>query len=126
MLLASFTRARALVALLMAAGLSLAIASPAETDEDHDGDQHPIEASEAAPLQWLLARIRQDFTATVLQVELENETSGRERRSVYQVKVLTPEGDVLKLEYDAKTLELLTLKGHYEHHRDNGDDKEGP
>jgi uncharacterized membrane protein YkoI len=122
MLLASFTRARALVALLMAAGLRLAIASPAETDDDNHDNQRPLEAREAAPLQQLLARIRQDFAATVLQVELENKTSGRERRSVYEVKVLTPEGDVLKLEYDARTLELLALKGHYEHHRDNGDD----
>lgn len=119
--LSSITRARALVALLMAAGLSLAIASPAEADDDNHGDQHPLEESEAAPLQQLLARIRQDFGARILQVELENETSGGKRRSVYEAKVLTPEGDVLKLEYDARTLELLALKGHYEHHRDNDD-----
>lgn len=106
----------------MVAGLSLAIANPADADDDNHDDQHPLADSEAAPLQQLLARIRQDFAATVLQVELENEASGGERRSVYEAKVLTPEGDVLKLEYDARTLELLALKGHYERHRDNGDD----
>ena len=120
-LLTSATRKRALVACLLITGLAVATTGPILADEDSHDARHP-EDGEAAPLQGLLARIRHDFAATVLQVELESETAAGERRWVYEAKVVTPEGDVLKLEYDARTLELLALKGRHERPRDNGDD----
>ena len=55
----------------------------------------------------------------MLKIELEHEDEGGVPW-VYEVKLLTPQGDVLELAYDAATLELIGLEGRY---RENeGDD----
>lgn len=38
---------------------------------------------------------------------------------VHRVKLLTPQGDVLELAYDAATLELLGLEGRYREDEDD-------
>jgi hypothetical protein len=35
------------------------------------------------------------------------------------VKLLTPDGSVLELDYDAATLELIALEGRYREHEDD-------
>ena len=106
--------------MLLFVGLYLA-GSPLEADEDEYDVGAPLEAGEVMPLDRLLARIRRDVGGRVLKVELERETDDGPGW-LYEAKVLTPEGHVLKLEYDAKTLELLEIKGRHGRRHDDDDD----
>lgn len=64
-----------------------------------------------APLRSLLAQVHEVYPGQVLEVELEREDYGKGDVWVYEVKLLTEKGSVLKLDYDAINLELLKLKG---------------
>lgn len=77
---------------------------------DEDGKiNNNIEA--VAPLRSLLAQVLEAYPGQVLEVELEREERGAGDIWLYEVKLLTKKGSVLKLEYDAITLELLKVKG---------------
>jgi len=67
-----------------------------------------------APLRSLLAQVHGTYPGQVLEVELEREEYAKGDVWVYEVKLLTEQGNVLKLEYDAINLELLKLKGRLE------------
>lgn len=117
-------RARRLAAvLLLAAVLALGagMAAPKADDEGDDGFGRAIEAGEAVPLEKLLAVIRQRFAGRILKVEVERETIAGQRRWIYEAKLLTPDGIVLKLIYDARSLALLKQKGRSRKRR-GGDD----
>lgn len=64
-------------------------------------------AGEPAPVESLLAKVRADYPGEILKVE-RDDGHGRE---VYEVKVLTADGRVMKLIYDVRTLELIKAKG---------------
>lgn len=80
----------------------------AVADED---EEIPRNIEEVAPLQSLLAQVHEAYPGQVLEVELEREEYGEGDVWVYEVKLLTQKGSVLKLEYDAINLQLLKLKG---------------
>jgi len=97
----------------LACGLALIVGlfagSPwavADEDEEIAGNMAAV-----APMQSLLARVHTAYPGQVLEVELEREEYGKEDIWVYEVKLLTNRGNVLKLEYDAFDLELLKMKG---------------
>ncbi|HXK55770.1 MAG TPA: hypothetical protein PLZ16_03920 [Gammaproteobacteria bacterium] len=69
---------------------------------------------EVVSMRSLLARVSESYPGRVLEVELEREEDGEEVSWVYEVKLLTDRGRVLKLEYDAVNLELLKIKGQSE------------
>lgn len=74
------------------------------------------------PLESLLTHIRQDFGGRILKVELERENHAGGLTWVYEAKVLTPDGRVLKLEYDASNMKLLKLKGRRKQVHEEDDD----
>ena len=78
----------------------------ADEDEEIAGNIAAV-----APMRSLLARVHTAYPGQVLEVELEREEYGNEGVWVYEVKLLTNRGNVLKLEYDAVDLELLKMKG---------------
>ncbi len=97
----------------LACGLALIVGlfagSPwavADEDEEIAGNMAAV-----APMRSLLARVHTAYPGQVLEVELEREEYGNEGVWVYEVKLLTNRGNVLKLEYDAFDLELLKMKG---------------
>ena len=111
------------IAVLIAAASTLAtFGLPARADDARHDPRQPAEAGEIAPLEQLLARIRRDYGGRVLKVELEGGDREGEARWVYEAKVLTPEGSVLKLEYDAASMELLEIRGHYRPDHEDKDD----
>lgn len=75
------------------------LAFPAFPDDDPPRD--------VRPLQELFAEVHDEFSGRVLEVELDDEDDSW----VYEVKLLTSQGHVLKLEYDAFDLTLLEVKG---------------
>ena len=98
-----------LMACLLVLMVSGAISAPAAAaDEDLDN----VESMAAvAPLRDLLAQVYEAYSGRVLEVELDREEDGQGETWVYEVKLLTQRGNVLKLEYDAVNLELLKIEG---------------
>lgn len=111
---------RRIIGLLVAALLAATPLTPGWSDDDDD--DHAAEAALARglarPVHELLQRVRAGFTGTVLKIELDREDES-DALWVYEVKLLTPKGDVLELAYDARTLDLMGLEGRY---RDFEDD----
>jgi uncharacterized membrane protein YkoI len=85
------------------------------------GFHEALEAGQVVPLEQLIERIRRDFPGRILRVEVEYESHGGPPAWVYEVKILTPDGHVLKLEFDAGSMELLELKGRHDEQRHQGD-----
>ena len=90
----------------LVAGVPWAVA-----DED---EEIPSNMEGVAPLRSLLAQVHEAYPGQVLEVELEREEYGKGDIWIYEIKLLTEKGRVLKLEYDAINLELLKIKGRLE------------
>ena len=112
-------RRRRLAAVLVCALLAAASLAQAGADDDEENAaEAALARGDARPLHELLQRVGSKFAGSVLKVELEHEDEG-DAPWVYEVKLLTPEGNALELAYDAATLELIGLEGRY---RENEDD----
>lgn len=76
---------------------------------DQDRARAALLRGEVEPLSKALTVIEQNFEGDVIEVELEEDDkfAGGERL-IYEVKVLTPTGLVMKVKLDAKTLEILS------------------
>lgn len=82
---------------------------PAYPDDDIPGYQQ-LE-TEVVPVEQLFQKVQREFEGIILELELEEE----DLRWIYEVKILTPQGNVLKIDYDAKTMAVLTVKGQRDH-----------
>lgn len=76
-------------------------------DDDHERARAALEAGEVVPLQEILDTVNTRFDGSLVEVELER----KHERWVYEIKLLTRPGSVVKLHYDARTKELLSAKG---------------
>ncbi len=94
---------------LLAAGLATLIGLPVATagdQRDHERARAAVQAGEVLPLQTLLERLRRTHPGQVLELELEREDG----RWIYEVKLLQADGQLLKLELDAATGQVLAAK----------------
>jgi uncharacterized membrane protein YkoI len=82
---------------------------PAYTDDDVPGYQQL--KNEVVPVEQLFQKVQKEFEGIILELELEEE----DLRWIYEVKLLTPQGNVLKIDYDAKSMAVLTVKGQRDH-----------
>jgi uncharacterized membrane protein YkoI len=98
----------ALLALLMA---TLGPAGASE-ERDHERARAAVRAGEVLPLPTLLERLHRTHPGQVLELELEREDdSGRQpSRWVYEIKLLQPDGQLLKLAVDARTGQVLQAR----------------
>ena len=103
LILASASTARA--RMLEAAGVVFTI-EPAAIDEACI-KVAAREAGQIVPLQTIVDRVQKEFTGTLVSVEFEDDDG----RFIYKVKLLTPAGAIVKLEYDARDGRLLRVKG---------------
>jgi len=102
-----------LTVVLAMGGAFLMAVAPAGAD---DGDQERARAAllrgEIEPLHKALSVVEKHYTGAVIEVELEEENKfGIGPTLLYEIKLLTPKGHVLKLKVHAKTLEILTVDG---------------
>jgi uncharacterized membrane protein YkoI len=100
--------------LLLALILGSAAVPWALADEDDDyggGDQERARAArqrgEILPLGEVLARARSLLDGRMIETELEREDG----RWVYELTLLTPDGQVVEALFDAASAELLELEG---------------
>jgi len=103
--------------------LCLMAAPPLLADQDGDESQ----PTGLTPLALLLGQIHGKFPGNVIKVELKRAEHAGKHVWVYALKLLTPDGDVLKLRYDAKSLRLLQKRGHgpYADRHDHDDQEHG-
>lgn len=88
-------------ALVLAAVLSTG--ALARDRGDHERAREAVVAGQILPLRTVLERLEREQAGQVLEVELESE----DRRWIYEVKLLQPGGQLLKLEVDAGTGEVI-------------------
>lgn len=69
--------------------------------------------TQAVPMTKLLKRVHEAFPGRILTVDLEEGDETEQGAATYEVKVLTTDGNVLKLFYDAQTLRLDKILGRY-------------
>ena len=95
---------RVLAAFLVAA-LAVGAAAPASAS-DHDRARRAVEEGRVLPLKDILARAQGAYPGQVIEAELEDEGG----MVVYEIKMLTADGRVVKLSYNAATGELLKTR----------------
>jgi uncharacterized membrane protein YkoI len=87
--------------------------SAAHADEaDQDRARAAMLRGEVEPLSKVLTVIEKNFVGDIIEVELEEEDKfGIGPTLIYEMKLLTPQGHVVKIKLHAKTLEILTVDG---------------
>lgn len=96
------------LALLLLLAVLAGAASPAAADDDDQANaRRALAAGEILPLEKILAAVESRFPGQVVEVELEREDG----RWEYEIELLTGEGKVLELTYDAATARLLEVEG---------------
>lgn len=94
----------ALAALLWCGVLSAGWAPTARaSDDDHEQAHRAVQAGEVMPLRSVLERLEREHPGQVLDVELEREDG----RWIYEIKLLQPGGQRVKLKLDARSAELI-------------------
>lgn len=78
----------------------------ASDEPDHERARSAVQAGEVLPLPSLLERLRRTHPGQVLELELERDDA----RWVYEVKLLQADGQLVKLELDALTGQVLRVK----------------
>jgi len=84
----------------------LAAAAQADDRRDHERARAAVQAGQVLPLPALLEQVRRQAPGQVLEVELEHEDG----RWLYELKLLQPGGQLVKLEVDAATGQVLATK----------------
>ncbi|HHX8298154.1 TPA: PepSY domain-containing protein [Vibrio diabolicus] len=77
-----------------------------EFDEDQDEVYRAVQQGYIRPFSDLYAAVENDLYGRIIKVELEEDDDAW----VYELKILY-NNSVLKVEYDAATLEMLEIKG---------------
>ena len=98
-------RWRLAACVLCAAALAVPSAGASGKD-DHDRARQAVQAGQVLPLPTVLERLQREMPGQVLEVELEQERE----RWIYEIKLLTPAGQLTKVKLDARTAEVLRVR----------------
>ena len=81
-------------------------AATAGGKDDHERARAAVQAGEVLPLPTLLDRLQRTHPGQVLELELERDDG----RWIYEVRLLQADGQLMKLELDARTAQVLKMK----------------
>lgn len=98
---------KTVLAPLFALAVLLAAPPAGAFGDDHDRARRAVQAGEVVPLRTILDNVARDFPGDVIETELE-EAHGA---FIYEIKLISPEGRVMKLIYDARDGSLIKVKG---------------
>jgi len=91
---------------LIAISLLTAVSSIADADDDHDKAKRLMDEGNILPLKIILQKAREIHHGKIIEVELEN----KKDKKIYEVELLTPEGSVIELKFNARTGEHLSTE----------------
>lgn len=77
--------------------------------DDHNRARQAVQAGQVLPLRSVLERLEREHPGQVMEVELEQQEE--DGRWIYEVKLLQPQGQLVKLKLDARTAALLPARG---------------
>lgn len=97
---------KTLLAFLLAVAPLLA-AAPATADDDHERARRAVQAGQVLPLRTILDNVARDYPGDVIETELEDWHG----HPAYEIKLISPTGQVMKLYYDARDGSVLQVKG---------------
>ena len=75
-------------------------------DDDHNRAKKLLDAGDILPLESILMKARESQPGKILEIELETE----DNKLVYEIDLLTSDGKVLELVFDARTGQLLSTE----------------
>lgn len=104
-----------LTALLIASSAT----GTALASSDHDRARQALQSGEILPLDKILASVAATHPGQVLEVELDRERYGGKKIWVYEIKSMTQDGKLQKLEVDAKTGEVLQVRSKSGYQKDS-------
>jgi uncharacterized membrane protein YkoI len=76
-------------------------------EHDEDRARAAVQRGEILPLEQVLAALKSGVTGEISRVELEKEHG----IWVYEIKVISPRGQMMEVHIDAKTGKLIEKKG---------------
>ena len=76
-------------------------------DDDHDRARQALLAGKVLSLRDVLDNVMADYPGEPVEIEFEEEDGVYE----YEIKLLQPAGNIIKLKVDASTGEVIGLKG---------------
>ena len=89
---------------------ALLACGPVYAGEDQDRARRAVEEGRILPLSQIVSRVEHEHSGQLIEAELEDEGGAM----VYEIKMLTAEGRLVKLFYGARTGEPVP-------HRERGD-----
>lgn len=107
-----------MIGIVLCGALALTPATARADSDDQDRARAAMLSGSVRPLAELMAHVESMYEGTVIEVELEDDDSGQSvgvdggPGLMYEIKLLTPQGNLVKLAFDALSLELLNVKGH--------------
>lgn len=78
----------------------------AQADSDHENAKRMKDAGDILSLEVILKNAREIQQGKILEAELESEND----KMVYEIELLTPDGKILELVFDASTGQHLSTK----------------
>ncbi|MFI4986931.1 MAG: PepSY domain-containing protein [Alphaproteobacteria bacterium] len=80
-------------------------------ENDHERAREALQAGQVRPLKDIVGSVQRRCGGRVIEVELEERPQGEGHQWLYELRMLMPKGDVLGLELNAATAEILGVKG---------------
>jgi hypothetical protein len=110
---------RFVVLILLALCLAPVLSPPAHAGQsDQDRARSAVEKGQIKSLDVILSSVRQQVPGRVVGVNLRGGNGGL-RPYVYDVRVLSPQGNVKAVEVDARTAQILSVRGNDADDRDH-------
>ncbi|OAN13163.1 hypothetical protein A3K86_16010 [Photobacterium jeanii] len=78
-----------------------------EIDEDHDDVIEAVEKGLIQPFSALQNTVADQLHGRIIKVELEEDDD----IWIYELKLLDPQNNIVKVEYDARTLSIIKISG---------------
>jgi uncharacterized membrane protein YkoI len=91
--------------------LTQGAATAAVADEDHERAREALQAGEIRPLKEIVESVQHRCGGKVIEVELDQNPGNGRRLWLYQLHMLMPTGNVLRLDVDAATTQILEVEG---------------
>ncbi|AJR06037.1 hypothetical protein H744_1c1012 [Photobacterium gaetbulicola Gung47] len=78
-----------------------------EIEEDHDDVMRAVQQGLVQPFSSLQSKVDEQLHGRIIRVELEEDDD----IWIYELKLIDPNNNIVRVEYDAKTLTILEIKG---------------
>jgi uncharacterized membrane protein YkoI len=98
---------RFLAVVLLLACLPVLGPTQVAAEDDHGGLRRALERNELVSFKSIVDWIELHYVGKIVEVELEDEDG----MLGYEVDLLTPGGDMIEFEFDARTGKLLSITG---------------